>query len=170
MPGAGLAGVSSPSGGAAPSFLAGIAAGVKLKQTGDGAPAGGSNFSRPARRVSKRYDASTLLHASDNRKAVGLTASKKMKQLQWEKLNKMRTDNTIWEKAEEPEMEIVAELQRRNIFSEMEDEFKAREIATDAMGESPAGAFESPLLISRCVVPCSEKEEGGVEECAGTFC
>ena len=119
----------SPFGPGGAGLLAGIAGGVKLRKAGDGAAP------RAQRRVSKRFETSTLSVASENRKAVEMTASKRMKQLQWEKLNKMHTDNTIWDKSETPEVEMAAELQKKNIFSDMEDEFKAREIANDAMCE-----------------------------------
>ncbi len=119
-------------------LLAGIAAGVKLRKRGEdqqSAPSslGGGTFAPAARRLSKRYDVGVLSNSTDGRKAVEQMASKRMKQLQWEKLNKTRTDKTIWEQPGTPETEMVAELQKRNIFSEMEDEFKAREIAQDAM-------------------------------------
>jgi cytokinesis protein len=59
-----------------------------------------------------------------------------MKQLQWEKVNKSNLEKTVWSQAQQmPQEEWAMKLKRVDVWSEMEDEFKAREVAYDAVGE-----------------------------------
>lgn len=63
------------------------------------------------------------------RKDIQVSAKSAMKQLQWEKLNPGRVTNTIWANNEHDELEWVKRLQRDGIFDEMEEDFKARQLA-----------------------------------------
>lgn len=62
-------------------------------------------------------------------------ASKKMKQLQWDKVSKTQLQNTIWSEGEAPvgEEELVERMKAVNIWNDMENEFKAREVVYDAV-------------------------------------
>ena len=119
-----------------PAFLAGISAGVKLRRTPS---INKKDLMAPPpppllRRSSKRY--SKVLHtAPDRRKEVAFTASKKMKTLQWEKVQQGKLDKTLWARAEEEQAqeEVAEKLKMVDVWSEMEDEFKAREAALDAV-------------------------------------
>lgn len=121
-----------------PAFLAGISAGVKLRRTGSTTK---KDLMAPPpppimRRSSKRY--SKVPHAApDRRKEVAFTASKKMKTLQWEKVQQGKLDKTLWARAEEEQAqeEVAEKLKMVDVWSEMEDEFKAREAALDAVCE-----------------------------------
>lgn len=79
----------------------------------------------------------SLLHgANDSRKDVAMMASKKMKQLQWEKISKAQLGKTIWSASEADENSLVSQMKAVNLWSEIEDEFKAKEIIFDAVSES----------------------------------
>lgn len=59
-----------------------------------------------------------------------------MKQLQWEKVSKAQVAKTVWstsETVDNDENEIVNKMKAVNLWSEMEDEFKAKEIIYDAV-------------------------------------
>ena len=60
-------------------------------------------------------------------------ASRKMKQLQWEKVSKAQVSKTVWSAPAVTEDNIATKLQAVNLWSEMEDEFKAKEIIYDAV-------------------------------------
>jgi len=62
-----------------------------------------------------------------------MIASKKMKQLQWEKVPKPRLEKTIWSTPEIEEEELLTKMRSVNLWSEMENEFKAKEIIYDAV-------------------------------------
>ena len=65
-----------------------------------------------------------------------MIASKKMKQLQWEKVSKAQLSKTVWGETAQTEDELMGKMQAVNLWSEMEDEFKAKEIIRDAVSES----------------------------------
>jgi cytokinesis protein len=64
-----------------------------------------------------------------------MMASKKMKQLQWEKVSKAQLAKTVWGETATTEDELMGKMQAVNLWSEMEDEFKAKEIIRDAVSE-----------------------------------
>lgn len=120
--------------------LAGIMGGVKLKSSGS--PGENVITSRPSQlsptapaapRAPLAPLASLLHGANDSRKDVALIASRKMKQLQWEKVSKAQVSRTIWSTPELVEEDIASKMQSVNLWSEMEDEFKAKEIIYDAV-------------------------------------
>ena len=121
--------------------IAGIKGGVSLRSTNageDAAPtalAGPDGFSSaPAAPRAPLAPLSALLYgASDSRKDVAYVASKKMKQLQWEKVSKAQLQKTVWSEPEVPEGEFAIKMQAANIWTEMEDEFKAKEVVFDAV-------------------------------------
>ena len=115
---------------------------MKLRQTGqspdlsDITPVDGPKLAEHAFAAPRAPLAalSSLLHgANDSRKNVALVASKKMKQLQWEKVSKAQLGKTIWSTSEVPEDELISKMRAVNLWSDMEDEFKAKEIIYDAV-------------------------------------
>lgn len=123
-------------------LMAGIMGGVKLKSSGqsnspseDSASSSRSPaMSRPTAPRAPIAPISTLFHgANDSRKDVSHVASKKMKQLQWEKVSKAQLAKTVWSQPEVPEEEIADKMRAVNLWSEIEDEFKAKEIIYDAV-------------------------------------
>lgn len=60
-------------------------------------------------------------------------ASRKMKQLQWEKVSKAQVSKTVWSAPELAEDDIATKMRAVNMWDEMEDEFKAKEIIYDAV-------------------------------------
>ena len=56
-----------------------------------------------------------------------------MKQLQWEKVSKAQVGKTVWSTPEVAEDAIATKMQSVNLWMEMEDEFKAKEIIFDAV-------------------------------------
>jgi len=126
--------------------MAGVLAGIKLKAAG-GTPTSDSGSSTPAQSPppppmpssfggsrAPLAPLSSLLHGvNDSRKDVTMIASKKMKQLQWEKVPKPRLEKTIWSTPEIEEEELLTKMRSVNLWSEMENEFKAKEIIYDAV-------------------------------------
>jgi cytokinesis protein len=88
------------------------------------------------RRSSKRYSKAQF-PLPDKRKEVAFKASKKMKTLQWEKVGQGKLDKTLWARPDEEQAqeEVAEKLKMVDVWSEMEDEFKAREAAMDAVCE-----------------------------------
>ncbi len=59
-----------------------------------------------------------------------------MKQLQWDKLAHQQVSKTIWNEEEpQKEQEMLKKLQADRIFLEMEEDFKARQLMINLMGE-----------------------------------
>jgi cytokinesis protein len=86
---------------------------------------------------------SALLHGvNDSRKEVAHMASRKMKQLQWEKVSKAQLAKTVWGDAED-----VDGLTGKapSLWAEMEDEFKAKEILHDAVKKKKETELQSVL-------------------------
>ena len=133
-------------------LLAGIQGGVKLKSAGikRDSPGGVSQkgFSPPTGAAPRAPLApfSALLHgANDSRKDISLMASKKMKQLQWEKVSKAQLAKTVWSAPVADETVITSKMQSANLWSEMEDEFKAKEIIFDAVKKRKETELRSVL-------------------------
>lgn len=115
---------------------------MKLRNTGQKSDTPGSSFADTSRDTPQALSApraplapiSSLLHgANDSRKDVSLVASRKMKQLQWEKVSKAQMGKTVWSQPEVPEAELINKMRAVNLWSDMEDEFKAKEIVYDAV-------------------------------------
>lgn len=66
-----------------------------------------------------------------------MIASKKMKQLQWEKVSKAQLGKTVWSKNEEArlEEEVAEKLKMFNVWDKIEDQFKAKEVMYDAISK-----------------------------------
>lgn len=133
--------------------LAGIKGGIKLKNAGSSeksSPSGSSMSPPPPPPVNIAGRAplapiSSLLHGvNDSRKDVAHIASKKMKQLQWEKVSKAQVSKTLWGQ-ENDETDLVGKIQAVNLWSEMEDEFKAKEILYDAVKRKKETELQSVL-------------------------
>lgn len=86
---------------------------------------------------------SALLHgANDSRKDVAHVASRKMKQLQWEKVSKAQLAKTVWGDAEDAD---GLTGKAPSLWAEMEDEFKAKEIIYDAVKKKKETELQSVL-------------------------
>ncbi|KAJ9115891.1 hypothetical protein QFC22_005034 [Naganishia vaughanmartiniae] len=139
---------SSPPGPPRPAFLAGITSGMKLRRAGSST----NNDLMPPppppimRRSSKRYSKAQF-PLPDKRKEVAFKASKKMKTLQWEKVGQGKLDKTLWARPDEEQAqeEVAEKLKMVDVWSEMEDEFKAREAAMDAVSKRHKEELKSVL-------------------------
>lgn len=69
------------------------------------------------------------------RKDLPYGASTKMKQLQWDKLPQQQVSKTLWNE-EEPQKEqaMMKILQLDGVWSEMEEDFKAKQLVMNLMG------------------------------------
>ncbi|WVQ98293.1 hypothetical protein IAU59_005416 [Kwoniella sp. CBS 9459] len=134
-------------------LLAGIKGGHNLKKTGvpPPPPPPPSNATSPASlsavaRAPLAPVSSLLYGYSDSRKDVSLVASKKMKQLQWEKVSKAQLAKTMWGQSENVvEDDLVSKMKAVNLWDEMEDEFKAKEIIYDAVKKRKETELQSVL-------------------------
>ncbi|KAJ9107724.1 hypothetical protein QFC21_001184 [Naganishia friedmannii] len=145
---AGGTGSSSQPGPRRPAFLAGITSGMKLRQAGS---LSNNELMPPPpppimRRSSKRYSKAQF-PLPDKRKEVAFKASKKMKTLQWEKVGQGKLDKTLWARPDEEQAqeEVAEKLKMVDVWSEMEDEFKAREAAMDAVSKRQKEELKSVL-------------------------
>ena len=59
-------------------------------------------------------------------------ANIQMKQVNWETISPDKLDHTIWAANDVDEMEWAQKLKEKGIFSQMEDEFKAKQIVKAA--------------------------------------
>ena len=67
---------------------------------------------------------------------MSITPGTKMKQLQWDKLPQQQVGKTVFNE-EEPtkEQEWVKKLQMENVWMEMEEDFKAKQLVINLIGE-----------------------------------
>jgi cytokinesis protein len=63
------------------------------------------------------------------RKEVSDVAKSRMKQLQWDKLTPQHAAETIWGQTSVSEQELASMLREQGMFDEMEEDFKARNVA-----------------------------------------
>lgn len=69
------------------------------------------------------------------RKDLPITPSTKMKQLQWDKLPQQQVHKTVFNDEEpEKEQEWLKKLQTDGVWSEMEEDFKAKQLVINLMG------------------------------------
>lgn len=123
-------------------LLAGIRGGVNLSKTG-GVPKKVTAPPPPPPpgsmgTISRAPGApiGALFHGvNDSRKHVPNMASGRMKQLQWDKVAKGQLNNTVWGAPEQlsAEEELVQRMKAANLWSDIENEFKAKEILYDAV-------------------------------------
>ncbi len=58
-----------------------------------------------------------------------------MKQLQWDKLPHQQVTNTLWkEELSSKEHEMIAKLSNDGIWTEMEEDFKAKQLVINLLG------------------------------------
>jgi cytokinesis protein len=67
-----------------------------------------------------------LLMNSKNRKELGIYASAKLKQLQWEKIGKDSIEKTVWASNFIDESKLLMLLKDDGVFMEIEKDFKAK--------------------------------------------
>lgn len=71
------------------------------------------------------------------RKDLPITPGTKMKQLQWDKLPQQQVGKTVFNEDEtEKEMEWLRKLQLDGVWTEMEEDFKAKQLVINLMGTS----------------------------------
>lgn len=84
-----------------------------------------------------------------NRKDMPFTPSTKMKQLQWDKLPHQQVGKTLWGEEAPKEHEMLMKLQIDGVWMEMEEDFKAKQLVINLMGNDPVQsryfASNSPL-------------------------
>jgi cytokinesis protein len=87
-----------------------------------------------------------------------------MKQLQWDKVPQQQVGKTLWnDESVEKEKEWVNKLQSDGVWQEMEEDFKAKQLVINLMGEISRG----PIL--RYLIPVtfdSKAETSRIEECS----
>jgi cytokinesis protein len=69
---------------------------------------------------------------------VDMTASTKMKQLQWDKLPHQQVSKTMWSdesQSNEKEKEWAKKFQVDGIWREMEEDFRAKQLVINLMGK-----------------------------------
>ena len=102
----------------------------------------------------------TLLSA---RKDISITPSTKMKQLQWDKLPMQQAEKTVF-KEPTKEDEWVKKLQLDGVWTEMEEDFKAKQLVINLMGASRT-KFDVPDA-GMLTTSCSEAEACRAQVCA----
>lgn len=71
------------------------------------------------------------------RKDLSITPSTKMKQFQWDKLPQQQVSKTLWNNDEtQKEEEMIKILQSDGVWSEMEEDFKAKQLVVNLMGKN----------------------------------
>lgn len=59
-----------------------------------------------------------------------------MKQLQWDKLPQQQVSKTLWNEDEpQKEQEMLQKLQMDGVWMEMEEDFKAKQLVINLMGQ-----------------------------------
>lgn len=70
------------------------------------------------------------------RKDLPITPSTKMKQLQWDKLPQQQVSKTLWnDEQPQKEHEMLHKLRIDGVWMEMEEDFKAKQLVINLMGE-----------------------------------
>lgn len=64
-----------------------------------------------------------------------MTASRQLKQLQWDKINQTQLSKTVWGKSTLDENEVARLLQTDGVFDEMEEDFKAKKLVLNLDGQ-----------------------------------
>jgi cytokinesis protein len=71
------------------------------------------------------------------RKAMPLTPSQKMKQLQWDKLPQQQVTKTVFnDEQTELENEWMKKFQMDGVWTEIEEDFRAKQLVINLMGMS----------------------------------
>jgi cytokinesis protein len=89
---------------------------------------------------SARTSMSMLLGSNLNvllsaRKDLPVTPSTKMKQLQWDKLPQQQVSKTLWnDEKPQKEQEMLQKLQVDGVWTEMEEDFKVKQLVMNLMG------------------------------------
>ena len=77
-----------------------------------------------------------------SRKDISLTPSTKMKQLQWDKLPQQQVSKTVFnDDSTQKEREWVNKLLNDGVWSEIEEDFKAKQLVINLMGTSIAFGY-----------------------------
>lgn len=77
-----------------------------------------------------------------------------MKQLQWDKLPQQQVGKTVFNDDEPTkEQEWVKKLQMENVWMEMEEDFKAKQLVINLMGRSLPAAEPLDQRLMGCMQP-----------------
>lgn len=109
-------------------------------------PRGGANSPFGSQPGSARQSA--LLGASFHnlRKDIPITPSIKMKQLQWDKLPQQQVTKTVFnDEQPEKENEWIKKFQLDGVWSEMEEDFKAKQLVINLMAKQKRAELKSVL-------------------------
>ncbi|KAH7930908.1 actin-binding FH2 [Leucogyrophana mollusca] len=80
------------------------------------------------------------------RKDMPFTPGTKMKQLQWDKLPQQQVGKTLWNNEEpQKEQEMLMKLQADGIWTEMEEDFKAKQLMINLMARQKQAELKSVL-------------------------
>ena len=96
------------------------------------------------------------------RKDISITPSTKMKQLQWDKLPMQQAEKTVF-KEPTKEDEWVKKLQLDGVWTEMEEDFKAKQLVINLMG-----AFRTKLDVPHVGMLMTSYSEA--EACRAEVC
>ena len=88
-----------------------------------------------------------------------------MKQLQWDKLPQQQVSNTLWQE-EEPskEKEMIAKLSNGGILTEVEKDFKAKQLVINLLGALLFPKTGSAIPLIAFFVISSAAETCRIEE------
>ena len=88
-----------------------------------------------------------------------------MKQLQWDKLPQQQVSNTLWQE-EEPskEKEMIAKLSNGGILTEVEKDFKAKQLVINLLGVLPLPKTGSAISLIAFLGISSAAETCRIEE------
>ena len=79
------------------------------------------------------------------RKGVLDMASTRMKQLQWDKISAEHATHTVWGTTEQEEMALREVILSQGIFSEMEEEFRAKEVSRKVVAKKDHQQLQTHL-------------------------
>ncbi|KDN38137.1 actin-binding FH2, partial [Tilletiaria anomala UBC 951] len=82
------------------------------------------------------------------RKEVAEMAKTRMKQLQWDKLSAQHAAETVWSKATVDEQRITEIMKKEGFFEEMEEDFKAKQVARRATAATKKDKIELKTHLS----------------------
>ncbi|EIM20637.1 hypothetical protein WALSEDRAFT_60895 [Wallemia mellicola CBS 633.66] len=91
----------------------------------------------------------SVLFNAQKRKELPDGASQKMKQLQWDKINQLHLDKTVWGLTNEaPETEWFNQLKRDGVWIELEEDFKSKQMVLNLMNRKKDKDLISVLDVS----------------------
>ena len=88
-----------------------------------------------------------------------------MKQLQWDKLPHQQVSNTLWKEEESSkEKEMIAKLSKVGILTEVETDFKAKQLVINLLGVLLFPKVASVFPLIAFFITASNTETSRIEE------